>query len=99
MRILSVLTIFTLLAVAFHASPLLAEKKVISDDLLYDEVRRKLANDPDVKGGALDVEVHSGAVTLKGKVETERQRTKAERLAKKVKGVTSVTNQITLANK
>lgn len=67
-----------------------------SDDNLYDQVRLKLANDPDVKGGALDVKVESGVVTLGGTVELPKQRDKAAKVAKKVKGVKQVINNITL---
>ena len=37
-----------------------------SDDKIYDQVRLKLVSDPDVKGGALDVQVKDGVVTLRG---------------------------------
>lgn len=65
-----------------------------TDDRIYDEVRRKLANDPDVKGGALQVDVKDGAITMRGDVNTEKAKQKAERIAKKVKGVTAVNNQL-----
>jgi len=64
------------------------------DDRIYDEVRMKLAADPVVGRGAVDVVVKDGAVTLSGKVHTDKQKQKAERLAKKVKGVTSVVNNL-----
>ena len=51
-----------------------------------------------VKGGAIDVEVQEGAVVLKGKVEEEKQKNKAEKIAKKVNGVKSVENEIQLAH-
>lgn len=65
-----------------------------ADDTIYDQVRLRLASDADVKGGALDVSVKDGVVTLRGKVERERGKQKAEKLAKKVKGVKSVNNQL-----
>lgn len=65
-----------------------------SDDTIYDQVRLRLAGDPMVNGGALDVDVADGAVTLRGKVRTEKARARAEKLAKKVKGVKSVNNEI-----
>ena len=71
-----------------------AADKPVSDDLIYDLVRQKLAGDQVVKGGALTVEVKNGAVTLGGNVQSEKQKAKAERLAHKVKGVKSVSNQI-----
>lgn len=67
-----------------------------SDDQIYDLVRQRLANDPDVKGGALQVDVKDGVVTIRGEVEKESQRRKAERIVHKVKGVKSVNNQLTL---
>ena len=41
------------------------------DDRLYDQIRLRLAGDPDVKGGALEVDVKDGVVTLKGIVRTD----------------------------
>ena len=75
-----------------------AQKK-LSDDSIYDQVKRKLANDADVKGGALDIDVKDGIVTLRGKLETERLKQKAERLVKKVSGVKKVVNEIQLSTK
>ena len=94
MRILPLLLIFSLLAV--FCAPLTA-KKQISDDQIYDEVRRKLAADMVVKGGALEVEVTSGVVRLRGKVRSEKQKSKAESITKKVKGVTKVINELVVA--
>lgn len=65
-----------------------------SDDHIYDKVRLRLAGDPAVNGGALQVEVKDGAVTLRGNVKNEKAREKAEKHAKKVKGVKSVTNEL-----
>ena len=62
-------------------------------------VMRKLADDADVKGGGLNIEVKDGVVTLRGKLETEKQIQKAEKLAKKVNGVKKVVNEISLAKK
>lgn len=72
----------------------LTDEKQISDDSIYDNVRRKLASDPLVKGGALEVDVQQGVVTLKGSVEQEKQKTKAGKIAKKVDGVKRVVNQL-----
>lgn len=81
------------LLLALLAVPALPQKK-ISDDAIYDQVRRVLANDPDVKGGAMEVDVKGGVVTVKGKVDREKARLKVEKLARKVKGVTGVNNQV-----
>jgi hypothetical protein len=74
--------------------PAFAAGKPIEDDFLVDTIRQKLAADQVVKGGAIDVEVKDGVVTLKGKVEEEKQKSRAEKIAKGVKGVKSVANQI-----
>jgi osmotically-inducible protein OsmY len=72
----------------------LAADKPISDDLIVDQVRIKLSADAEVKGGALKVDSKQGVVTLDGTVETERQKSKATNLTKKVKGVKQVVNNI-----
>jgi osmotically-inducible protein OsmY len=79
-------------------TPLLAQKqKQITDDAIRDQVMVKLASDPDVGGMAIDVDVRQGIATLKGKVRSDKQKSKAEKLAKKVKGVTGVTNQLVIS--
>ncbi len=85
-----------ILMLAMLAAMLLpaAEQKKITDGTVYDQVRMKLANDPDIKGGALTVEVKNGAVTVQGRVDKERSRQKIDSVVKKVKGVTSVVNQV-----
>lgn len=70
------------------------QKPSTPDDRISDQVRMKLATDPDVKGGALDVTVHDGVVTIKGRVDTDKGRSKATKLAKKVKGVKQVDNEL-----
>jgi osmotically-inducible protein OsmY len=71
-----------------------AANKPVTDDFISDTVRQKLAADSLVKGGAIDVEVKDGTVTLKGKVQEMKQRDKAERIARKVSGVKTVVNEI-----
>ena len=66
----------------------------VNDDTITDQVRIKLADDPVVKGGALNVEVKQGVVTLSGAVELDKQKEKAEKVARKVKGVKQVVNNI-----
>ena len=72
----------------------LAKEKNTSDDAIYDNVRRKLASDPIVKGGGLQVDVKEGVVTLRGTVEEQKQKDKAAKLAKGIAGVKSVDNQL-----
>ena len=68
-----------------------------TDDAINDLVRRKLANDPEVRGGRFEVDVKSGVVTIKGVVEKERIKAKAAKLTMKVNGVKKVDNQLTIS--
>ncbi len=88
-KITAALTLLFLLV-----SVCLAADKPISDDLIVDQVLIKLSADAEVKGGALKVECEHGVVTLAGTVESSRQKNKAAKLAKKIKGVKSVVNNI-----
>ena len=66
----------------------------MTDDTIFDKVRLKLASDPDVRGGAFDVAVKDGVVTIKGRVDKESYKQRAGKLTKKVKGVKGVVNQL-----
>jgi osmotically-inducible protein OsmY len=92
MRLLSLTVVLALLVM-----PLVAQKAPLTDDEITDQVLVKLASDADLGGVKFDVTVHQGAVTLKGKVRTEKQKTKAEKVTKKVKGVTSVVNDLVIS--
>ena len=90
-RLIAVLLLLTL------AMPMLvAQKSAVSDDAISDNVRQRLAIDPDVRGAALEVSVKAGVVTIKGRVHTEKGRKKATEITKKVKGVVNVDNQLAL---
>src|SRR5580700_2245296 len=84
------------MTVLLLATVCLAADKIVSDDMIYDNVRIKLASDQIVKGGALNVDVKDGVVTLGGLVENSRQKDRAGKLAKSVKGVKSVINNLNL---
>jgi osmotically-inducible protein OsmY len=90
MRTVSLLLILLLIV------PLLVAQNKSSDDRIYNELREKLANDADVRGAAFDIDVKNGAVTIRGKVHTTKAKDKAEKICKRVKGVVSVDNQLTL---
>jgi osmotically-inducible protein OsmY len=47
-----------------------------------------------VKGGALEVTVKDGVVTITGIVRTDRAKTKADKVVGRVKGVTKVVNEL-----
>ena len=89
---LSLLVLFCLVSTMWAEKP-------VSDDEIYNNVKIRLAGDRDVKGGGIDVTVQSGVVTLKGTVETDNAKSKAEKLTKKVKGVKQVINQLQVAPK
>ena len=71
-------------------------KDAVSDDMLYNNVKIKLASDAIVKGGGLQIDVKQGVVTLSGAVELPAQKERAEKLTKKTKGVKQVINNITI---
>lgn len=93
MRTLSIF--LALFLVAFTCAVVWADQP--SDDAIDDKVRIKLAGDPDVKVSQLTVAVKDGVVTLRGKVESEHVKNKASRLARKVKGVKNVVNEMTIS--
>ncbi|MGD0616238.1 MAG: BON domain-containing protein [Bryobacteraceae bacterium] len=110
MRILAAVLLLTPLALIAHGSSATATlgldaglafagdkyKTPVTDDSIRDQVMMRLAGDQEVKGGAIDVQVTDGVVTLKGPVDSDKARQKAERLSKHVKGVKSVVNQLTV---
>jgi osmotically-inducible protein OsmY len=96
MRLLSLTVLLSLLL-----TPLWAEKEKdktpISDDMIVDQVRVKIVSDSEVGGQPIQVDSHDGVVVLTGKVSNEKWKTKAEKLAKKVKGVKDVTNKLVVS--
>ena len=84
MRLMSLLAILVLVTAAAAAD----------DDTIYDLVRRRLYDDPDVKGANLAIEVHNGVVTLTGRVASEKIKAKAEKITRKVSGVKKVVNKL-----
>ena len=79
---------------AFASLGVAQDKASNPDDRIVDQVRIKLVGDQDVKGGALDVTSKDGIVTIKGRVDSGRGKSKATHLAKKVKGVKEVDNEL-----
>jgi len=60
--------------------------------LAFEQLKAKLAADPDVNKFNIDVDVLQGVVTLSGTVETDYARQHAEEIASRTKGVTGVKN-------
>jgi len=73
---------------------LAAEKPPLTDDLLYDRVIRRLANDREVKTTAVEVQVKDRVVTLRGLVESEKMRQRIETVTRKTDGVRKVVNEL-----
>jgi osmotically-inducible protein OsmY len=92
-------SLLSLLVILLLAAGAFAARKALTDDELYDVVIRKLADDQVVKGGALKVEVHDGVVSISGKVETDQQKAKAEKIVRKISGVKQVNNQLVVVGK
>ena len=94
MRLLSLAVLFALVL-----TPLLAEKDKtpITDDIIVDQVKVRLADDSEVGGQPIQVDAHSGTVVLTGKVSNDKLKEKAEKIAKKVKGVIGVDNKLTIS--
>ena len=88
--------VISIVLIAFMLVPLLVAQGNKTDDRIYNDVRARLADDPDIKGAAIEVIVKDGAVTLKGRVADAFAKEKATKVAKKVKGVTMVDNQMKL---
>ena len=85
----------------FVLTPLLADKDKdkgpVSDDVIVDQVKVKIADDSEIGGQAIQVDSHNGVVVLTGKVTNDKFKAKAEKLAKKVKGVTGVDNRLAIS--
>ena len=84
---------------ALVLTPLLAQKDKtpVSDDVIVDQVRVKIADDSEVGGQPIQVDAHNGVVVLTGKVTNDKLKAKVEKIAKKVKGVTGVDNKLVIS--
>jgi osmotically-inducible protein OsmY len=94
MRFFSLAILFVLVL-----TPLLAqkEKPPITDDIIVDQVKVRLADDSEVGGQPINVDAHGGTVVLTGKVTNDKMREKAEKIARKVKGVVGVDNKLAIS--
>ena len=66
----------------------------IDDTVLTSRVKSALLNDPGVSGLSINVETFKGTVQLAGFVKTVTERNRAVQLARDVKGVRQVKNDI-----
>ena len=66
----------------------------LDDKIVTAEVKAALLKDPEVKGLQVNVETYDGVVQLSGFVDNPEQIPKAAEVAKSVKGVKSVKNDL-----
>jgi osmotically-inducible protein OsmY len=100
MRFISQARLLSLtILLALVLTPLFAEKEKapITDDVIVDQVRVKIADDSEVGGQPIQVDAHNGVVVLTGKVTNDKLKSKVEKIAKKVKGVTGVDNKLAVS--
>ena len=83
----------SLLSITLTLTPLSAQEEK-QDDVVYDRVIRNLVNDPRLNANALEVAVVEGIVTIRGLVETEKLRVRADKVVRKTKGVKKVVSQV-----
>lgn len=69
----------------------------VDDASITAQVSAGLAKDPDLSAFKIDVDTRAGAVTLTGPAPNDSARERAETIAKGVKGVMSVTNNLKVA--
>jgi hyperosmotically inducible protein len=63
------------------------------------DVKSKLLADPDIAGLRIDVDTSNRVVTLTGTVKTQAEKNEALDIARKVQGVTSVTDRLTVEHR
>lgn len=68
----------------------------IDDTGITTAVKSKFFEDKDVAGSSISVETLNGTVMLSGFAKSALERNKAETIARSVKGVTSIKNQIAI---
>jgi hypothetical protein len=71
----------------------------VNDSWLWTKTRLALMTTSDLRESTIDVDVVNDVVTLKGTVATKEQSAKAEEVAKGIKDVKSVKNQLKVAPK
>jgi len=68
--------------------------KVVDDAQLTVKVKSALGAEPDLKSAAINVDSAGGVITLKGTIDSQDKRSKAEKVAENVEGVRSVRNEM-----
>ena len=74
-------------------------KEHVEDAWITTKIKADFVNESALKGSDINVDTNDHVVTLKGTVASLAGKTRAEQIAKSTKGVTRVTNELTLAPK
>lgn len=70
--------------------------EAVDDATITAKIKTAFLADSEISGFKIDVDTNQGAVRLKGEVKTLAARKKAEAIARDVKGVKSVNNQLVI---
>lgn len=70
--------------------------RIAADAAITADVKARLIAEPGIRALTINVDTYNANVTLKGDVKTSAQRSTAEQLARKVKSVKSVRNELTV---
>jgi hyperosmotically inducible periplasmic protein len=87
-------TVWSAMAFAVVGNVAVASAADKPDDRKENRVEARLSHDARLKGQDIHVDVDEGVARLKGKVATEADKVRAERLARQTAGVTRVENQL-----
>ena len=71
--------------------------EVVDDVTIGTQLKAKYAADPDISAIKINIDTKQGAVSLRGEVKSLALRRKAESMAREIKGVKSVDNQLVIA--
>jgi hyperosmotically inducible protein len=71
-------------------------RQAVDDATVSAKVKTRLAGDAETSAIKIGVTTVKGVVTLSGEVPTEREKAKAEQVARETEGVTQVVNNITI---
>ena len=71
-------------------------ESVLEDGALIAKIKSKMALDDSVKALDINVDSHSGVVTLRGTVHSQAEKTRALQLARETSGVKSVDDRLVL---
>ena len=83
----------TIVPVPVPAEPSAAPATQSASDVEWD-ITSKLLDDPDLRSDAIDVKISGATATLTGRVPTQALKARAERIARSVKGINAVKNNI-----